>query len=938
MRSVNFKKLLMSKKSSEVVLHMVDLPKRVTDLWAKKRSENGQQYWLPLIVHLIDAQNVMNWLYNHWLAPGQREFLETNLSEAESQKLIKFIGFVHDLGKATPSFQKKESHNGDHEIDHYLIEQLVRDGFDKLSELNLSSPNKSPHARAGEALLEKFGVPLSIGAIIGGHHGKPEKSVPKHQIRDYTANYWQADDCKKLQNNWQVVQQDLLEYGLQSSGYETIAEIPDVPQPIAVILEGLLIMADWLASTEYLNGVPLFPLIELDQSYQDIDLTKRYQNAINHWNISSIWTPEMVTEDDPYQTRWGFKARPVQKKMTEAIGVTIDPGMIIVEAGTGQGKTEIALVAAEQLAYQTGRNGVFMGLPTQATTNAMFDRVNNWLDMIAKAHHDAYSIKLLHGKAKFNQAYRNLPKATDIFEAEDNPDMNGSVTVNSWFSGKKSILTPFTVGTVDNLLLMGLKQKHLFLKHLGIGNKIVIIDEIHAYTAYMSSYIYKTVTWLGAYHVPIVILSATLPKNKRNKLMKAYLRGKYGPKFKRKMIATPGWDKAEDYPLLSIVDGPEIKQFTDFSGKSDRASMRVQIKRMSEEDTDTIQAVLAKILNGGVAGIIVNTIKRAQALAELVPVDVPMIILHSAFLAPDRAKQEQELQAVIGKNAKRPDKMIVIGTQVLEQSLDIDFDVLYTDIAPMDLILQRVGRLHRHNIERPKYLQEPQVYIMGINGPQDYGDANEAIYGKYLLMKTDHFLQSQAVIPDDISKLVQVVYDDKTDSEVDSIEAAKAEFDLALRKATDKAKVFQIDNPDWDEGVTIHNWLDRSQDGVSASEQRASAAVRDIKETIEVIMLQKKNQQNYLLDGRSLSMVSDEEIAQQLIRLPVAVTSNIDQAIITLEQLTSQSFSKWEDSVWLKGSLALVLEENATTKLGSWNLTYSNRFGLSYTKEDDYGE
>lgn len=917
---------------------MINLPKSVTDLWAKKKSVEGHQYWLPLIVHLTDAQNVINWLYNHWLAPGQKTLLETELPEIELQKLVKFIGFTHDIGKALPNFQEKASYNGDRELDKYLIEQLVRDGFDKLDELVLSSPKASPHARAGEALLENFGVPLSIGAIIGGHHGRPEFDAPKKQIDDYTANYWQSDRCKKLQRNWQNVQERLLECGLKSSGYQIVSEIPDISQPAAIILEGLLIMADWLASTEYANGVPLFPLIDLDQSYQDVNTTERYQSAIRHWHINSIWTPEMVTMDvDPYQVRWGFKARPVQQKMSASIGAAVDPGMVIVEAGTGQGKTEIALIAAEQLAYQTGRNGVFMGLPTQATTNAMFDRVNTWLKTLAQSQHDDYAIQLMHGKAKFNQVYRNLPNATDIFDPDDDDaHMDGAVTVNRWFSGKKSILTPFTVGTIDNLLLMGLKQKHLFLKHLGIGNKVVIIDEVHAYTAYMSSYIYKTVTWLGAYHVPIVILSATLPKDKRNKLMKAYLKGKYGRKFKQKMVTAPGWDEMEAYPLLSIVDGPEIKQFTEFSGRSDRAPMHLQIRRLTEEDTEMIQDVLAKIKDGGVAGIVVNTIKRAQAIAQLVPEDVPMIILHSAFLAPDRAKQEQALQKAIGKNAKRPAKMIVIGTQVLEQSLDIDFDVLYTDIAPMDLILQRIGRLHRHAIDRPKNLREPQAYIMGINGPQDFGDANEAIYGQYLLMKTNHFLKDRVVIPDDISKLVQVVYDEKTDEAVDSIEPAKAEFKLELKKATAKAKVFQIDNP----GLrpTIHDWLSRGRDDVGNNEQRASAAVRDIKETLEVIMLQKKAARFYLLDGRPINTVSDEEIAQQLIRIPAAVTPNISRAIETLEGETSNAFSNWERSIWLKGSLALILEEDGSKKLGSWYLKYSDRFGLSYTKEDDYGK
>lgn len=150
--------------------------------------------------------------------------------------------------------------------------------------------------------------------------------------------------------------------------------------------------------------------------------------------------------------------------------------------------------------------------------------------------------------------------------------------------------------------------------------------------------------------------------------------------------------------------------------------------------------VEAKIANGGVAGIIVNTVKRAQEFAKLVPKGVGCLVLHSAFLATDRMNKEEKLQDLIGKNGQRPKKYIVIGTQVLEQSLDIDFDVLFTDIAPMDLLLQRAGRLHRHEIDRPEGLEESVLYVLKPEG-DGYGDANEAIYEKYYLQKTEAFCQ-----------------------------------------------------------------------------------------------------------------------------------------------------------------------------------------------------
>lgn len=952
----------------------VKLTPRETNLWAKKHVADGAMLWLPLVAHLVDCSHVLNWLFNHWLNAGQRRFLTQTISEEEMQKLVKFLGFFHDFGKATPAFQTKKSYDNDASLDDELIERLNRNGFSELRVGGgLSSPQKSPHALAGEAILESdlFNVPVSVGAIIGGHHGKPTEESPKSQLKDYTANFVQVDGHVKdaaeearrqsEKQAWLDTWKKLFSFGLDLAGYDDASEIPKVGQPQAVILEGLLIMADWLSSSEYLDVAqtkPLFPLIGLDQGYQDLDMTARYQNAISTWKQSDKWVPQkvVVTNDtDPYKKRWGFSARPVQLAMTKAIQATVDPGLVIVEAGMGIGKTEIALIAAEQLAYKTGRNGVFMGLPTQATTNAMFSRVLDWTRLLADGEGKKLQINLMQSKWQYNSDYTNLPEASNVYDHESTTDATpetrqqhraGAVVINGWFTGKKSILTDFTVGTIDNLLLMGLKKKHLFLRHLGLSGKVVIIDEVHAYDTYMSSYLFKAMNWLGAYHVPVVILSATLPVEKRNDLITAYLKGKYGRRYQSQLIATDGWEETRAYPLLTILDGPKLEQVTEFDQK--QTPTRLHVQRLDADDEGLIQAVMAKIKQGGVAGIIVNTVKRAQALARIVQqnqaamADTTLMVLHSAFLAPERSVQEKKLQGFIGKSGQRPHKMIVIGTQVLEQSLDIDFDVLYTDMAPIDLILQRAGRLHRHTIDRPTALKTPEVFITGIQAPYEYGDANEAIYEKYLLMKSDYFLGDTVILPDDISELVQKVYDQKTDDLVPEIGAAKTKFDKDQAQEKQRSCVFQIAAPNFRPKATIHKWLDFDFRDLSKDEQSANAAVRDIQETIEVILVQCTTNGNHLLDGRLLKDVADREIAEQVIRLPLVITPNaavVTKVITTLESRTSQAFSAWQDSPWLRGALALPLDDHLSTTIGNWRLTYTPDLGLSYTKEDEmHGE
>ena len=155
----------------------------------------------------------------------------------------------------------------------------------------------------------------------------------------------------------------------------------------------------------------------------------------------------------------------------------------------------------------------------------------------------------------------------------------------------------------------------------------------------------------------------------------------------------------------------------------------------------------------------------------------------------------------------------------------------------MDLILQRIGRLHRHQIKRPLKLACPQVFIMGINSWGDYGDANEAIYDKYLLMKTDYFLPDQITLPIDISCLVQKVYSKENDSEIGGISQVKQNYLDKRKKLRKRASVFQIKPPLIN--FNIHGWLDNNQPGVSKNEERAQAAVRDTKETIEILLLKK---------------------------------------------------------------------------------------------------
>ena len=903
----------------------MDLSLRAKTLWGKKKIDKNtkQEMWLPLIVHLIDTQNTIEYLYENWLNDLQRQLLQVSNDEEDTRKLVRFLGGIHDIGKATPAFQTKKSYDNSEELDRDLIEKLERVGFNNLSHLEMASPKATPHNIAGARLLTEISredkLNISVAGIINAHHGWYEEDMRAGKIRGNKNNYFQSNDMEPV---WRDVQNEIIDYILKRAGYENLAEVPKVNEAQVVILTGLVTMADWLASGEYLGkeSEPMFSLIPLDKGVDDLNLEERFENAMTLWDAQDNWEPNAFLEaSDYYKKYWSFEPREVQRKTTEFVKSLKNPSFVIIESGTGSGKTELALTLAEILSAEKGADGVFFALPTQATTNAMFQRVTEWLTTITKSEDIKTAETLLHGKAQFNKEYNDLPQLSGI------DDNEGGVGTQSWFSGKKSILSKFNVGTIDHILSMGLAQRHLFLKHLGLSGKVVILDEVHAYDAYMGSYLEKVLNWLAAYHVPVIALSATLPKETRKKLLESYY--KYQAEdMEISDIEDNSWQENTSYPLVTAIDGKQIVQFDNFT-KSIETNIKVE--RLNDDIETVAKSALKKVENGGIAGIIVNTVKRAQEIYEQIPKEIPTIILHSAFLATDREKIEQKLQQAIGKRGKRPDKMIVIGTQVLEQSLDIDFDVLFTDIAPMDLLLQRIGRLHRHQRVRPTGLEEPVVYVLDQGTLGEYGDANESIYEKYILTKTDYFLPKVIVSPKDISTLVQKVYEETKDKIVPNLQELKEAFDINKNNKITKAETYQIEYPKFEELNPLNELIDGKPMLDLKDEQKAQATVRDIKETIEVILLKEDEEGEIeLIDGRKLRDATSKEIAQQLIRLPHSVTYDVGKTIDVLESETQATFPEWQQDNWLRGSLALVLNKDNKIKFNEKYLEYSSLEGL----------
>lgn len=880
---------------------MLTMKVKIMEIYSKlyiAKSEVTNSYWLPLWIHHIDTYNVMQYLLDEFVSDSIT--ISCALDRTILKKTALFLSLVHDIGKATVGFQYKIAFNVPQRA------QLLKHYLDIPDRMDMTEIRNIPHAYAGESILIFNGCPESIAAVVGSHHGVPAElaedlTCDRRDIVGYRVYFGDTDKNRSnLEGSWNCMIQE----ALVKSGFDSIRELPDINAQAQMLLCGLLITADWIAS-----NTELFPLISIDDDDIQIDFEKRTLNALDNLNFTEQWNAERTTySDKDFEETFGFLPRAVQKCIIEIAQNADHPGLFILEAPMGCGKTEAALSCAELIASKCKKNGLFFGMPTQATANGIFPRVINWAEKQSEEFY--HCVQLQHGNAALNETFQKIQKGIPEEESDS------GIIVHSWFcDSKKSCLADFVVATVDQLLMLALKRRHIMLLHLGLSEKVVIIDEVHAYDAYMNQYLERALQWLGAYHTPVILLSATLPSKRRMSLVRAYLDLKTSDEIFEKNIS---------YPLLTWTDGGKIMQ------KALPYNANKKTIHISKcNDKDIIEIVRSAVSSGGCVGIIMNTVSRAQSTTKLIKNEITdnVLLYHAQYIMPDRAAKEEILLERIGSDSKSEKRqgLVVIGTQVLEQSLDIDFDILITDICPVDLLLQRIGRLHRHTRKRPDELKIPVCYVL-TDEYEDDNSGSKSIYGTWLLKETLEHIPDIVTLPDDISPLVQKVYDSFDDS--DEYKNYKNKKDISVRKASS----FLLKKPTC---RNIHGMLERT-----VNDSQAEASVRDGTSSIEVLALKLYRDGTIgFLDDKKLSGAMTEEecrrIASQSLRLPSRFSGKwcIDKTIAELENKCKPYTSAWQKQYWLKDKLVLFFDENNETELAGYKLRYDFIYGLTYEKE-----
>ena len=903
------------------------------------KNDSNEHKWLPLWVHCSDTYHVMTNLLNYWFIDGALYAVTESIPSDQVKKIALFLAVFHDYGKSSITFQAKIAAGSEE-----LLTLLDQVGLNtpSVNDAELRNGKEMPHGVAGEILLLLKRCPTSLAAIIGAHHGRPWHNGPviAQEIEDileedeediyrnfnYGLRLWGGKARKK---EWIKAQDDFYKWALDEIGLDTVRNLPQISDSAAVILAGLVIMADWLASNE-----EYFPLITYDQATPQ-NMKDRADYAWNHIRIPPVWRPAYNKDFRALsKERFGFVPNESQEKMIEAVINSEEPGLFILEAPMGVGKTEAALLAAEEFS-ENRVAGMMFALPTQATANGIFSRILKWGE--EQAEHNSLSIRLAHGMAAMNEEYTNLIDSGKHAECLVDDYENNSLIVHDFFQGsKQALLADFVVGTIDQVLLASLKQKHFMLRHLGLCGKVVIIDECHAYDAYMNEYLERTLQWLGAYRTPVIMLSATLPYDRRAQFVDAYLGVK-------KRNEEADWRKSMGYPLLTWTDEKGVHQNEiPYYG----INKNVEIKKIGSADKmpeqlPMIVNILSESLSGGgCAAVIVNTVRRAQELTHAIKKSLPekhVILLHSRFIPEDRIEYENELLKYAGKGSTRTDRdgLIVIGTQVIEQSLDFDVDLMITDLCPMDLLLQRIGRLHRHSVHdnmRPDSLKRAKCYVLGTGHNLEKG--SKAVYGSYLLMRTNSFLPEDISLPKDIAVLVQNVYDEahQMSEEPEGYYEAREDNNNKKAIAIKNADAFRLIQPGKEK--TINRFLEAS---VLADEDQARAQVRNGNASVEVIVLFSTDEVLTRAPWRyddsfdpSVCPPSDfcRAISNQKVSLPGWVSD-----VISIKELVMPT--EWEKSVWLRGKHLLILNEKGKAEVGKLIIKYDHYYGLGIERNKE---
>ena len=737
---------------------------RLLRCWGKTDpTSEDTQYFHPALYHMLDAGFVAKQFLGDKCSP-RWTMVFSRIYDVDPKSLQSFIPFFvafHDLGKISASFQRGNFGQQQRMLNEGFQFGKARDLYHTQISRNFIRYEWPEDLRLRLSEVNR----RVLGEMSAGHHGEfisaGEMNFVKLKLRLEEPPIWMELRSTALR----VLAEHLLAMDL--------VEIPEPRNISSAVMQltGFTTLCDWIGSDQHFF-----------QPRADLDLD-------DYLEISRALAEQAVKEDGfmihfTRETSTSFRGlfplfapRPLQLAIDEIPDEILkEPALYVLEAPTGEGKTEAALALAHRITALNGFDEFYYALPTTATSNQMHKRVGKYL----REHlHIESEAKLVHGQAFLRQ------EAVGVNPLSNGGELAKDQVSIEWFNTKKrALLAPFGVGTIDQIELGALNVRHASLRLTSLAGKVVILDEVHAYDTYMTTIITRLLEWLHSLGASVILLSATLPAGRRKVLLDTY------------NAQSGAGNVHQEYPLILAANSRNLFKSAPAPSQPFREIGLKYLAFSDQQNAEKARWLIDQIAEGGVVCWITNTVDRAQEIyleiQNQAGSDIETALIHARFPLAQREEIEKKIVEKAGPDKKaRPMKMIVIGTQVLEQSLDLDFDLMVSDLAPIDLLLQRAGRLHRHTgtTKRGKHASP----VLWINLPMNVGlpamKIDAYVYAEYFLLRTWDILKGRTEIrlPGDYRELIEQVYGESSGEMSENIQKAfndlKKQEELARQEA-----------------------------------------------------------------------------------------------------------------------------------------------------------
>ncbi len=640
----------------------------------------GETQWHPLVYHSLDVAAVgVAYLEQSALTSACCSLL--GCTKPDFLSWSAFMLVLHDLGKFGEAFQSQRP-------DLILLLQKREPNPTKIySERHDSLGFWLWDEYLADEILPNIGIDASHSIqrslkcwllAVTGHHGMPPKpsgfidSFFLKNDKQVAAAFVQTMAALLLTNEAKQI--------VLNPNFKIASEM------LSWWFAGVTVLADWLGS-----NIEYFPYKNSSIDVKDYWVYAQGQarEAMLHSGVASTAIAKGRSLNDLFQ--YIQEASPLQH-WAATVAIPPSPQIYLLEDVTGAGKTEAALMLAYRLMEQGLAEGFYIGLPTMATANAMYKRV---AEVYQKLFSDNANLVLAHGHKKLVEEFAAsiLPTSAPEQDAAQQ-DETATARCTAWLAdhSKRALLASAGIGTIDQALLAVLHSKHQSLRLLGLFNKVLIVDEVHACDAYMQGVLEVLLEFHARTAGTVILLSATLPSVMKQALLNAYAKG-------RNQVSAPLL-RSEAYPLATCWHDAQLVVLE--AALASRANVSRTVYVHYDADLEQVYAhIVAALQQGQCVGWIRNTVADAMDAYERLSKSIPaekIVLFHARFSLRDRLDKESQVLNTFGESSTQQDRQgrLMIATQVAEQSLDVDFDVLVTDLAPIDRILQRAGRLQRH--------------------------------------------------------------------------------------------------------------------------------------------------------------------------------------------------------------------------------------------------